>query len=82
MAQRSSSPGHGDEGEGADNSGSTTPAARASRKACPATGGYSYVFRRNVIASGVIPQYFGQSWDRAAGGAVYVARMRPTSSSV
>lgn len=36
--------------------GSMTPAARQIRRVSPRARGYSYVFRRNVIASGVIPQ--------------------------
>ncbi len=51
-----------------------TRAARASRKAIAALAGYSYVFRRNVQASGVIPQ-ISVIMGPCAGGDVYSPAM-------
>ena len=55
---------------GAPSSASTTAAARASRKASTASGGYADIFLRNTLASGVIPQ-ISLILGPSAGGAVY-----------
>jgi propionyl-CoA carboxylase beta chain len=50
-------------------SASTTPAARASRRAS-SLGGYADIFLRNTLASGVVPQ-ISAIMGPCAGGAVY-----------
>ena len=54
----------------ARSSASTTPAARASRRASSRSAGYADIFLRNVDASGVIPQ-ISLIMGPCAGGAVY-----------
>jgi propionyl-CoA carboxylase beta chain len=55
-------------------SGSTIPAARASRRVSPRWRGYAEVFRRNAEVSGVVPQ-ISVIMGPCAGGAVYSPAM-------